>query len=173
MLDGAGYRAYERVIAAVVKKIGASMVLTGDRSSNWGHGILGPALAKRLGWAHVTGGFNVTLYRGEDGLVASVDKLSCRKRSKWTFSLPGVVSLAGDLQEAAGLGKEENSSGASAGVEVMGLQEIGVTEADLLPLCRMEGEMRSFEPPEREDFESLGEAVDGVWEILTAKGRDG
>jgi len=37
----------------------------------------------------------------------------------------------------------------------------------------MEGEMRSFEPPEREDFESLGEAVDGVWEILTAKGRDG
>ena len=170
MLDGAGYRAYERVIAAAVKKIGASMVLTGDRSSSWGHGILGPALAKRLGWAHVTGGFDLTLHSAEDGPLASVDKLSCRKHSTWTFSLPGVVTFAGDLHEAAGLGKEEDTSGEPAGVEVMGLQEIGVTEADLLPLCRSEGECRRYESSGREDFETLDEAVEAVWEVLESKG---
>ncbi len=151
-LADAGYRAYERVLEAVAGLFNPCLVLAGDRSSVWGHGVLGPATARKLGWPHITGAFGVSLVEEQGRARAIVEKLAGRIFSTWSFELPGVITLSGIMEEKNDSPDEADENRGE--LETLTMEDIGITDADLGPLCRLEGELKDVEQGECEIYES-------------------
>ncbi len=144
-LEGAGYRAYERVLAGAVETFSPSLVLTGDRSPVWSHGLLGPAVARKMDWPHITGAFDVSLLGEKDKSRAVAGKISLGRLNFWSFSLPGVISVAGEPSGLVDFSDEEFGRNKSAEVDQLSLNDLGITKVDLGPLCRRGTEIKNYD----------------------------
>jgi len=144
-LEDAGYRAYERVLAGAVETFSPSLVLTGDRSPVWCHGLLGPAVARKLDWPHITGAFGVSLLGEKDKSRAVAGKLSLGRLYFWSFGLPGVISVAGEPGGLVDFSDEDFGRNKSAEVDQLSLNDLGITKDDLGPLCRRGTEIKNYD----------------------------
>jgi electron transfer flavoprotein alpha/beta subunit len=158
-LEKASYRGVARVLSQAAGKLEPSLVLAGARSARWGHGIVGPAMARRLGWPHLSGALRVELGHGERARVCRAARLARGEpedRAWSTVELPAVLTVCGPRE----LGVESAASGATASrstkdhgaeaarerVEAWDLEALQLSMVDLGPLCRLSGQIESLEP---------------------------
>jgi electron transfer flavoprotein alpha/beta subunit len=89
-LGDVDYLGLASVLAAAVKKLGARVVVCGDRSGDEASGAIGPAIAELLEWAHVT-----SVRRADvDGDALVVTRAGDAVLQRLRVSLPAVLCVA-------------------------------------------------------------------------------
>ncbi|KAA9089695.1 electron transfer flavoprotein subunit beta/FixA family protein [Microbacterium radiodurans] len=95
-LVGADLGLTAEVLAAAVRRVGADLVITGDRSTDGGGGVLAAMLAEHLRMPHLTGLSSVTISDGE----VSGTRITDASTALLSATLPAVVSVTEALPDA-------------------------------------------------------------------------
>jgi electron transfer flavoprotein beta subunit len=91
------YWAVSRLLAAALRRVGFDLVFAGDRSTNWGSGMIGPALAQQLELPHLSGALRASYRDGEldVSLARGTECRVCR------VPLPALITFRADRDAAA------------------------------------------------------------------------
>ena len=120
-----------RLLAAAVQKLGAELVLAGDRGAEWNRALTGPAVARTLDWTFLTGATGPFTLSPE-GLLARQN--AWETSWSWRIQMPALLSVAdAGVDPSADSAPAERASPETA---VWTLSDLELQEEDVLPLCK-------------------------------------
>jgi len=136
-LDDTDYLGVARAIAAVAGRIGAQLVVCGDRSQDERQGATGPAIAELLGVPHLSGVIDA---RPGDGGLVVVQRRGGRQHG-WRCRLPAVMCMAAFPRSRQAVGEVERTD-KTGGIDKLGIDALGIDRQALVARQRLVGPAR-------------------------------
>jgi len=115
--------AIARVLAAVVRKEGASLVLAGAQSSDHGHATTGIALSAALDWPHAAV-VNGLTYGAGDAQAVATRELEGGATQNVELALPAVLTIQLGINKPRYASLRAIKQAAAKPIEVLGLGEL-------------------------------------------------
>ncbi len=116
-------------LSTAVRRLGASLVLAGTRSTDSDTGLVGPEIAARLGMPVVTGARRVRWTEGAD--VLEVDLDSPVGEATVQVTPPAVVTVGEKAGKPIAVPPEAFAATSPARVEVLGPEALGLPAAEI------------------------------------------
>jgi len=140
-VDELDYLGTAEALAAVLRKLGADLVVCGDRSLDERAGAIGPAVAELLGYAHVTGIGAVTV----EGSIVLCERQGDRDRLRLKVKPPAVLCM-----RPPRLGAEREADGPPSGrartapqaIDTLDPDDVGLDLRRLAPRKSTAGRLR-------------------------------
>ncbi|MGD2125403.1 MAG: electron transfer flavoprotein subunit beta/FixA family protein [Desulfobacteraceae bacterium] len=157
-----------RILAEVIKGLPYDLILTGVQADDVNNGAVGTMLAEHLGLAHAAvvnglepGGEEATIRVELEGGTDEVSKIK----------LPALLSIQTGINEPRYVSIMGIRKAAKKELNVMSIEELGLSEGDLTPRATIE---EIFLPPETEGAEIIegdaGTVAETILRIIKEKG---